>query len=252
MKIVIFKILLFLFSFTIISSSTLESVNYSNYNTSSSLINYLTNNKTFFSHNSLFFQFAFYIPLEQSKKILGSMASVYEFSGLYGIILILDKNSNITNITIYSNEVLDNFEKNFNYTKKNTYIIILQYDPSEKDKDYENNLYINVGGKKAENYLNETSREELIAKWKEVLKEYNYDNFSRFYGDVIIKIFLNRDNDVEESTEISGASIIAVIIMFIVIILIVGTVVGVIFYAKKRYDIKSNLNGEINTNSNLF
>ena len=173
MKIVIFKILLFLFSFTIISSSTLESVNYSNYNTSSSLINYLTNNKTFFSHNSLFFQFAFYIPLEQSKKILGSMASVYEFSGLYGIILILDKNSNITNITTYSNEVLDNFEKNFNYTKKNTYIIILQYDPSEKDKEYENNLYINVGGKKAENYLNETSREELIAKWKEVLKEYN-------------------------------------------------------------------------------
>ena len=180
------------------------------------------------------------------------MSSVYEFSGLYGIILILDKNSNITNITTYSNEVLDNFEKNFNYTKKNTYIIILQYDPSEKDKEYENNLYINVGGKKAENYLNETSREELIAKWKEVLKEYNYDNFSRFYGDVIIKIFLNRDNDVEESTEISGASIIAVIIMFIVIILIVGTVVGVIFYAKKRYDIKSNLNGEINTNSNLF
>ena len=246
MRIILFKIILFFFTFILSASSSIISIPYSNYNTPSSLINYLSNNKTFSSSNSTFFQFAFYISIEQSKQILGSMTSLYQFSNLSGIILVLDKNSNIENITTYSNELLNKSK----YKKENTYIIILQYDPEESGEGNETNLYINVGGETAEKYLNETSREALIEKWGKVLKNYNYDNFSKFFGDFMIQIFLNRDNKIISKN--SGASVVTIIVMFAVIILILGMCVGCVFYAKRRYDIKSKISGEINVNSALF
>ena len=257
MKIFLFKILLFLFPFIILESSNLTSVPYSDYNTPSSLINYLSNNKiSYISYYSIFFQFASYIPIEESKKILGIMTSLYEFSGLYGIILILDKNSNITNISTYSDELLDLIEEKFNYKKENTYIIILQYDPIYAE-EYENTLYINVGGKKAEKYLNKASREELINKWEKVLKIYNYTNFSKFYGDVKLKIFLNMnyDKDSEDSNDDFKKNIIPVdtlILMIFIIILIIGICIGSIIYARKRYNDKNSNTDEVDANSPLF
>lgn len=222
----IFLLLIFFFSSPIVIQSaqpSIDSVSYSDYNTPSSLINYLSNNKDFSSYNSIFFQFAPYIPTEQSKKILGSMTSLYEMSDLYGIILVLDKNSNIGNVDTYSNELLDLSEKKLSYKKSNTYIIILQYVPGESGEEWENSLYINVGGENAEKYLNQTQRNELINKWEKTLKKYDYTNFSRFYGEVVLKVFLNRDNientkkDDETSSSHTKGTITSVSSVYIII-----------------------------------
>ena len=257
MKIFLFKIFLFLFSLAIVKTLNLTSVPYSDYNTPSSLMNYLLNHKTFYVSNySIFFQFAFYIPIEESKIILENMTSLYETLGLYGIILILDKNSNITNKTVYSDELLDLVEKEFNYKNESTYIIILEYDPGEYGEEWENNLYISVGGKKAENYLNETSRNELINKWEKTLKIYNYDNFSKFYGDVISKIFLtmnekNKNVGVSDSTfKAKHESDSTIIEMFIIVILIF--VIYAIFHKRKDDDHNYNFIGRLNARSPLF
>ena len=257
MKKFLFRIILLIFLFTIsVSSSDLTSVPYSDYNTPSSLMNYLSNHKaSYTSYYSIFFQFAYYIPIEQSKKILGSMTSLYEFSGLPGIILVLDKNSNIENINTYSDELLDLVVKKFNYKKESTYIIILESDPGESGEEWENKLYINVGGKKAENYLNETSRNELINKWEKALKTYNYDNFSKFYGEVILKIFLNQNygddfgasNGAFKATQESDSTIIEMFIMIIFIFIIYA-----IFHRRKIYVDDYIITGEINCHSRLI
>ena len=66
----------------------------------------------------------------------------------------------------------------------------------------------------------------------------------------MIQIFLNRDNKI--ISKFRGVSIVTITVMFAVFILIFGMCVDCVFYAKRRYDIRSKISGDININSPLL
>ena len=66
----------------------------------------------------------------------------------------------------------------------------------------------------------------------------------------MIQIFLNRDNKIISKNR--RVSIVTITAMFAVFILILGMCVDCVFYAKRRYDIKSKISGDININSPLL
>lgn len=235
-------ILLFAIFLVSVKSFTPNPVAYSDYYTASALVTYLRSHQYYWTSNSLFFQFDWYITQDEVAKILNQMNGIYQTYGLNGIFLILDVRAGISDINSYSAEVCKQLEAQMGYKRDNMYIVIIQYTVGDYGGSWKLQMSITTGGSYARGYLSDSEAKELINTYGPALKVYNYDNMYNLIYD--ISVYMSKDDS------LSGWSI-AVIVIVVLVLLCCGGGGG--YYYKKRAGARTNdMGGGIHVNSGQF
>lgn len=245
-------ILLFSIFLVSVKSFTPNAVQYSDYNSAGALINYLAKNTYYYTPNSLFFQFDWYITQDEVAKLLAIMTEIYNAYGLNGVFLILDARAGISDINTYSAEVCKQLEYQMGYKRDYMYIVIIQYTVPDYYKvgGWELSFSITTGGSYARHYLPDSDAKKLINTYGPYLKSYTYDNMYSLVYD--IKVYMNshaNDEWVDDSPLGTGSIIIIVIV--VLVLLCCGGGGG--YYYKKRSEARTNdMGGGIHVNSGQF
>ena len=236
----ILTIVFFLVSGTI--QFTPNPIAYEDYYTADALTNYLLTHTDYWSPNSLFFQFDWYIPLDQVNLILLAMTEIYNKYGLNGIFLILDTRAHYGDITNYSNQVLVQLASKFNYVQDNMYVVILQYTPGDYGAAWGLDISISTGGSYARSYLSNSEAKSLINKWGPYLKYYTYDNVIGLIAD--LKTAMDTDDSLPTW---------AIILIVIGALLVLCCCGGGGYYYKKHSDAQTTDFGNgVNVNAGHF
>ena len=169
-------ILIFAFFFVSVKSFTPNPVAYSDYNTSVSLMSYLKSHPEYYSSNSLFFQFDWYITKYEIQIILKIMTDIYKDYGLNGVFLILDEKAGINDINAYVAKLCQKLEDYFGYKRDSMYIVVMKYYVGVYGSSWNYIFSITTGGKYARKFLPDYEAQNLINKFGPTLKSYNYKN----------------------------------------------------------------------------
>lgn len=222
------RILLLAFFLFLTESLALNPVSYSDYNTPEALISYLTSNTYYYTSNSLFFQFDWYISRTEVNQILYMMDNIYNKYKLNGVFLILDINAGIYDMNVYTNQLCKNLENKMGFKKDNTYVAIIQYNVGTYGYPWSHKFTIDTLGDYAKHYLPNNETTTIIDNWGPYLNYYTYGNIKGLINDISDAM----DKHANDPWGISTGIIILIVV--IVLIVICGVGGGIYYYYYKK------------------
>ena len=165
-----------LFVFFLISKISTE-VEFSNYNTPEGLIDYIEYGSDFeyFTSNSLFFEFDFFLDEDEVTNILSTMTEIYDKYGLNGVFLILNTEAGISDIANYTEEFCKLLENEMEFEKDSMYVVVMEYTFDYNRITWDLKFSIKTGEYAKEN-LPDNEVEEIIDEFSETLKDCTYEN----------------------------------------------------------------------------
>lgn len=208
---------------------------YSDYNSANALLTYLLGHNQYYlpqAPNSIFFQFAWYITQDEVQAILHRMDSIYNKYGLNGVFLILDDKAGINNIEQYSVDLIQGLDQGWElFYTENIYLIVLQYTyvpAAWPNSEWVLKFAISCGDK-ADAYLPDSSRRQIMDTYGQTLKYYTNKNMIALIDDI--------EYAMEQNSHVSWV----VIVIVVFAVLCCGG--GGAYYGKRRYDNRSGNSG---------
>ena len=211
---------------------------YSDYNSANALLTYLLSHAQYYSPNSLFFQFAWYISQSEVNAILAKMTDIYNKYGLNGVFLILDQRAGIADIRAYTADVIRLLESNFQLFRRDyVYEVVLQYLPDSYSSSWSLDIAISTGGSYARSYLPDSACDKLVDTYGPTLKHYTSTNMLALIRDIDYVM------DQQASSVGSSLSFGEIILYVVIAICILACCGGGGYYTKRRYDSKTTDEG---------